>query len=216
MPSEDIIAAQEQFIQQGGLFQEALRKKRAAGELPKSYVFNEYPKDIRISEGVQEFKMSTETVDKRRIEWTENREVFRTVTVYSEEEEEQVQAGGMTHASLEDERQALILRCRNLGIKVDPTWTTIRLKRELGDKLDAPEPTDKMAALKRELEQLQEIARMQAEIERLRAQVAKPADDADTLREELAGLGIVADKRWGVARLREELDKATAPQDVAA
>ena len=59
-----------------------------------------------------------------------------------------------------------------LGIKVDTAWSAVRLKRELGDKLDAPEPADKMAALSAELANLRKMADMQAEIDALRAQLS--------------------------------------------
>ena len=40
-------------------------------------------------------------------------------------------------------------------------------------------------------------------------------DDIREMRAELTGLGVVVDKRWGAARLREELDRATAPRETA-
>ena len=56
---------------------------------------------------------------------------------------------------------------------------------------------------------------MKAKIATLEAQLSRPADDADELRQELIGLGVTVDKRWGIARLREELEKATAPGTAA-
>jgi hypothetical protein len=109
----------------------------------------------------------------------------------------------------------LILRCRSLGLKVDPQWSAIRLRRELGDKLDAPEPENKMAALEHELGQLRKMAEMQAEIDRLRSSMAKPVEDTDDMRSQLTALGVKVDLRWGSARLREELEAATAPEGVS-
>ncbi len=45
----------------------------------------------------------------------------------------------------------------------------------------------------------------------LQAQLAQPVDDTEYLRSQLVALGVAPDKRWGAARLREELDRATAP-----
>ncbi len=218
MPAEDVVAAQENFLAQGGLFVNALRDKRARGEIrrPNDGDFFEYPKLLRISEGVQTFERSTETVDRKQKTWTEEREIFREIIVNSEEEEERVLSGGKTTAAAEEERQTLVHRARAFGIKVDPSWTAIRLRRELGDKLDAPEPVDEMAAMKAKLAQLEEMAAMKAKIAALEAQLAKPADDLDELRSELSALGVVVDKRWGAARLREELERATEPREQAA
>lgn len=202
--------AQEQFLQAGGSAQRALIAKWKTGEMKHGYEYREYPKLVRISRGFQDIECSTETIKGSTVSWVEHREIFDEITVHSEDEEERVLAGGKPSAALEEERQSLINRCRANGIKVDVSWSTIRLRRELGEKLDAPEPKDDMATLRTKLEQLEEMAAMKAKIAALEAQVMRPADDADDLRQELAGLGITADKRWGLARLREELDKATA------
>ncbi len=210
MPSEHIEAAQEEFLRRGGLFVNTLIDKQKRGEIQKSWEYQEYPKMVRISQGIQQFEMSTETVDKRQKTWTEDREVFKEFIVNSEEEEERVLSGGKTTAAAEEERQALLHKAAAFGIKVDRSWSAIRLRRELGDKLDAAEPEDKMAVLEAELANLKRMAEMQAEIEALKAKLGAPDDSAD-LRSQLVGLGVVVDKRWGAARLREELERATAP-----
>src|SRR6478609_587115 len=106
MASEDIVSAQETFLAQGGLFVQALKDKRARGEIrrPNDGDFYEYPKMLRLSQGVQQFERSTETVDKRIKTWTEEREVFQEIIVNSEEEEERVLSGGKTTAAAEEER----------------------------------------------------------------------------------------------------------------
>lgn len=223
MPMEDIQSAQETFLQQGGLYVHALRNKRKKEKigqndyLPPRAEYQDYPKMISLSQGVQKVKGFTLDIDKKRIDWEEEKEVFTEIQVYSEEDEERVLSGGKTSAALEDDRQGLIHRCRAQGIKVDLTWSMVRLRRELGDKLDAPEQPNKMEALEAELAGLRKMAEMQAEIDRLKAQLAPaPVEDMDKLRQELADLGVTPDKRWGGARLREEREKATAPGAVAA
>lgn len=205
--------AQESFLRQGGTYARVLAAKQKSGEFPPAGVFREYPKMIRLQRGVEDVEWSTETIKGATLSgWFRDQPVYEDIIVNSEEEEERVLAGGKTSSQVEEERQGLILRCRSLGLKVDPSWTSIRLRRELGDKLDAPEPENKMAALESELAQLRKMAEMQEEIDRLRSQMARPAtDDAEDLRQQLTALGVAVDKRWGVARLREELESATAP-----
>lgn len=41
---------------------------------------------------------------------------------------------------------------------------------------------------------------------------ADPLNERDTLRKDLKMLGVEFDNRWGVARLKEEVEKATAPK----
>lgn len=217
--ARDSIAAQEAFLRVGGLYQEGLRKHRDNGALPDPSMFTEfpqeYPKMLRISQGEQTTEHSTEDVKGKTITWKVTKEAFREIIVSSEDEEERVLAGGVTSAQQTEERQALIQRCRNAGIKVDLSWSSLRLKRELGEALDAPEPVDDMAALTAKLARLQEMADMKARIAELEAQLSGKAPDApaevDDLRAQLTALGVVVDKRWGAARLREELDAATAP-----
>ncbi len=198
--------AQTKYLMNGGLYELPMQQMREKGILPSEYVYHEYPKMVRISQGMQTFDRSTEDHKGRTISWTETKEVFTDTIVNSVEEEERVLSGGMTSAQIEEERQSLILRCRALGIVADPSWSVVRLRRELGDKLDAPDPADKMGALEAELESLRKMAAMQAEIDALRAQMAKPADDVAEMRAALTERGVKVDGRWSAQRLREELD----------
>ena len=210
--------AQREFLASGGPLRRALMKKITDGELSKEYVYREYPKMLRISHGWEDVECSTEIGNgDRRKAWTEHREIIEEIVVSSEEEEERVISGGKTSKQLEEERQTLLLRAKALGLKVDPSWSSVRLRREMGDKLEAPEPPDKMAALTAELASLRQMADMQLEIERLRAQLSRPVnDEVEAMRAELSELGVTVDKRWGAARLREELERATNPQRSAA
>ena len=220
--SLEVELGQQEFLQRGGIYQRALAAKWKSGELERGYTFREYPKMVYISEGFQDVPWETETIKGGTLSGSVRKEVFRQVVVNDEEEEERVLAGGKPSKAIEEERQNLIARARVMGLKVDPSWSSVRLKREMGDKLDAPEPAapgDKMAALETELAMLRKMADMQAEIERLKAgmarAVAAPASEADDLRQQLATLGVDVDRRWGVSRLREELEAATAPAETA-
>lgn len=211
--------AQTTFMNAGGIFAQVLAKKRDNGELPEEYVYHEYPKMIRISEGFQDVECSTETIRGKVVEWTEHREIFKDIIVQNEDEEERVLSGGKTSGQIEEERQELIARGRAQGLKIDPSWSAVRLRRELGDALDAA-PVDEMAALEKRLGDLKKMAEMRAEIERLQAQIAAPkeaplaaAESDEEVRAQLRLLGIEPDGRWKSARLREELERATAPKD---
>ena len=214
--SIEVQESQDNFLRQGGCYQIGLAYLRKRGEIPRAgqTPYREYPKMLRFSKGFQEFPRQTTTCEKEIVKWTEKKEVFEEIIVHDEAEEERLLAGGKTSAQIEDERQALFRRCTASNIRADPSWTSVRLRRELGDVMDAP-PGDEMAALTAKLAQLKEMARMRAEIAELEAQIGgKPAatpDELDTLRSELTALGVVIDRRWGANRLREELDRATAP-----
>lgn len=211
--SIEVQESQDNFLRQGGCFQIGLAYLRKQGQIPRAgqTPFHEYPKMLRFSEGFQEFQRQTLTCDKETVKWTEKREVFRDIVVYDEREEERLLAGGKTSAQIEEERQTLIRRCTANNISVDPSWTSVRLRRELGDAMDAP-PADEMGALTAKLAQLKQMAAMRAEIAALEAQLAgSPADDPEEMRAALVGLGVKVDRRWSTATLREELDRATAP-----
>jgi hypothetical protein len=206
MTVESMIA-QENFLRQGGVLQRAVAKMRQEnGDLPE---FHEYPKMLRISQGFHDIERSTEDIKGRNLTWVETKEVFEEIIVQSEEEEERVLAGGKTSAAIEQERLDLLTRARAFGIKADPQWTAVRLRRELGEKLDAPEPVNDLARLEAELEGLRKIAAMQAEIEALKAQIAAKPEDVESLKADLVALGVTVDGRWSVKRLREELERAT-------
>lgn len=219
MPSVDITFAQDEFLHKGGLFLEAMKTKakikeqrRRAG-LPDDDGYQEYPKVVRLNQREVELDRSTEDVRGKTINWKEKKTVYDEITVSSAEEEDRVLSGGKPTKDMEEERLGLIRRCQTAGLRVDLSWSAVRLRKELGEKLDEPEPVDREGALEAELAQLRRIASMQAEIAALKAQVNQPAatDEADGLRAELTALGVAVDKRWGLPRLREELEAATAP-----
>lgn len=219
MPAEDIEMNQDNFMHQGGIYQLVMAQMKKDGRMARSYEYREYPKMIRVSKGVQTIDRVTQTVDKQDKKWKEEKEVFEEFIVHSEEEEERILAGGLTSTQIEEERQTLIRRCRANGVNVDPSWSMIRLKRELGDKMDAPEPVDDLATLQKQLAALEEKAALRKRIAELEAQLgapAAPADERDDLRAQLAELGVDVDKRWAIARLREELELATAPEKAVA
>lgn len=220
--SGNVSRSQNMFLQQGGVYQFALANMYESGIFPSEYVYHEYPRLVRLSRGVQEFERHTETCDKRTITWTEKKEVFEDIIVNSEEEEERVLSGGKTSSQMEDERQGLIQRCRTMGIPADPAWSAVRLRRELGDALDAPAPGDDMAKLEAELANLRKMAAMQAEIEALKAQLGgsrqevmpQGTDEVEELRSQLTALGVPFHHRHGAERLRDLLEAATAPEGV--
>ena len=208
----EIQESQAMFLARGGIAAIALATMRKDGILPKSYAFQEYPKMVRLSEGVQSVKRSATTVDKERITWTDEAEVFKDIVVHSEEEEERVLSGGKTSAQIEADRQALITKCRAHGVVVDTSWSAVRLRRELGEKMDAPEPVDELAKLQArvaELEALDQARARIAELER-KLSVTAEASPKDAIIGQLQALGVDFDRRWSVARLQDELIRAEA------
>lgn len=191
--SAAIKLAQTKFLMNGGTYELPLAMLREAGTLPSEYVFHEYPKMLRLSHGFEKVECKTDTCKGTEIRWTEEREIFQDIVVNSEEEEERVLSGGKTSRQIEEERQGLIQRCHAMGIPADPAWSAVRLRRELGDALDAPAPGDNMAKLEAELNNLRKMAAMQAEIDALRAQLAGPPNDPEEIEE----LGDTHGKRRG-------------------
>lgn len=211
--------AQTKFLMAGGWMEFGLNKHRESGFLPSEYTYHEYPRMISFSRGKEIVRKSTKTCEKETITWEEEVEQFDRIVVNSEEEEERVLSGGKTSMQLEDERLGLLNRCSAMSIPADPSWSAVRLRRLLGDALDAPAPANKEQQLEAELASLRKMAAMQAEIAALKAQLAGSMEvqvnDLDDMRQELGALGIVVDKRWGELRLRQELEKATAPERTA-
>lgn len=209
--------AQMQFLQAGGVLRMVIASKMEKGEMPKVYEYQDYPKHVVFDEGVEEIDCQTDMIQGRgevTKHWTEKRRKFRVVVVNSEEEEERVLSGGKPSAEIEMERQSLIARGRGLGLRIDSSWSTVRLRRELGEKLDNDQPANQMETLERKLADLKRMADMQAEIERLTAKLSgQPAalDEVSDIRGQLEASGVAVDKRWGLAKLREELERATAP-----
>jgi hypothetical protein len=182
-------AAQDSFMARGGCYELALLQMRKAGTLA-AYVFHEYPKSLRISHGTETVTLTVETCKGNGHDrtWTEEREVFEDIIVNSEDEEERVLSGGKTSRQVEEDRQGLLMRCHSMGIPADPGWSAVRLRRELGDALDAPAPGDNMAKLEAELVNLRKMAAMREEIAMLRAQL-------DTPDEPIEELGTAAERR---------------------
>ncbi len=172
----EVELSQNKFLMSGGSYELALLKMRKAGTMASEYIYNEYPKALRISHGKEMVTCRTDTCKGTEITWTEERENFEDIIVGSEEEEERVLSGGKTSAAIEEDRMGLIARCHSAGIPVDPSWSAVRLRRTLGDALDAPPPGDNMAALRQQLAQLEEIAAMKAKIAALQVQLAGNAD----------------------------------------
>ncbi len=169
-----IVESQEAFMQRGGIYQLALAKMRKSGAIPKFYTYHEYPKAITIVHGAPVLTQRvTTTCDKEKVHWEELVPNETVTIVHSEEEEERVLRGGQTSAQMEDARQGLLARARSMGVAADPAWSAVRLRRELGEALDAP-PGDDMGALKARLAQLEEMAAMKAKITALELQLAAP------------------------------------------
>lgn len=202
--------AQENFLRNGGVLGPALNAKKKSGEIPLGYEYHEYPKAIRIHKGEEKIERQTETIRGQIIPWTETVQIYEDFIVADEAEEERVLSGGKTSAQIEEERQALYRRCLAAGIKTDPSWSVVRLKRELGEKFDEA-PKDDMATLKARLAELEEMDAMRARIAELEGRLAAPVtDEASEIRAELKALGVTVDKRWGLDRLREELARSAA------
>jgi hypothetical protein len=180
MAMSPVALAQSKFLMNGGGYELAMAQMRERGTMPESYVYHEYPKAIRVSHGFEAAGQDreTETCKGTTVRWTDQpREIIETIIVNSEAEEERVLAGGKTTAQIEDERLGLINRCHAMSIPVDPGWSVVRLRRELGDALDAPAPGDDMARLEAELAALHKMAAMRSEIAALRAQLPEPGSE---------------------------------------
>jgi hypothetical protein len=216
---QTVAMATNRFLRDGGLYALPLQKLREQGVFPEEGAtpYQEYPKIIRLNPREVVVKRMVELCDKSTVPDEITKTVYDEYTVNSEAEEERVLAGGKTSAQIEEERQGLLVKCSHMGIAADPSWSTVRLKRLLGESLDSPAPADEMGALKAKLERLEEMAAMRARIAALEAQLAKPAeDDIEELRAELSSLGVEVDMRWSVKTLRTKLEQATAPQEQAA
>ena len=224
-------AAQSQFMRSGGTYGMALAKLYADGVLDDSGAFHEYPKDIHILKGKKTVQCSTEDRRGKLIEWEEVRDDIETITVHSEEEEDRVLNGGKTAAQIEDDRQSHILQAKARGIKYDPTWSLLRLQKELGIPVAAEQPGafDEVAQLEEQVAKARRALELRAELAALNAQLAEPDaatrewasipnsiaehDDIEAMRLQLQDLGVKVDGRWSAVRLRQELDRATAPAE---
>lgn len=211
----EVQRTQTDFLKRGGSAMRALDAMRQANPSPGWY---EYPKLLTFPKGRKTIQRTTETIDKRSISWSEEVDDVETVLVGSAEEEERVLAGGRTNPAIEEERLGLLAKARTMGLHVDAGWTAVRLKRELGQKLDA-EPNDEEAILRARIEKLERIKALRARVEALEAADATPGpdlplpsfapvemspEDRDVarLRGILDASGVTYDRRWGVMRLR--------------
>lgn len=206
-------AAQDQFMRSGGVFVATLARMRSEGLIDDGYVYREYPKDIRIVRGKITVQCSTETNKGKTLEWEEIRDDVETITVNSEEEEDRVLNGGKTAAQIEGDRQGLILQAQQRQVKYDPSWSLLRLQRELGIKVadDAPAAFDEVAELRAQVAKAEEALALRRRLAELNAELAAPEDDLTQMRDELGAAGVKVDMRWGAARLRQELERVTAP-----
>jgi len=237
--------SQAQFLERGGPMQGIMDAKIASGELNFNYVYREYPKHIRRSLGMKTVTRYTDMIRGREViphSWDETFEDFETLTVHSEEEEESIISGGMSAAAIEAQQLDLQQQARMRGIQVDPAWSSIRLRRELGLA-----PTQEaVSTMQQQIVALEERLALRARIAELEARLLaanQPVSDAprstmpaapvvplrrqgfgsaydqeenerEHLRKQLMSLGVKVDLRWAINRLHEELDAATAPTPV--
>jgi hypothetical protein len=217
--SLEVELAQAEFMARGGVMQMALTKKYKSGELvkPGKYEWQEYPKMLRLNPREEEIEQkyfigNSQTPNVSYV----TRLVYDEIVVNSEDEEERVLSGGKTAGAIEAERQELLAKARLLGLRVDSNWSVVRLRREMGDKMGSVETQAQVEALLKERDSLRMIADLQAEIEALKAGRAGSPNEVEELRAELTAVGVDVDRRWGAARLREELERVTAPVGKAA
>lgn len=184
----NVLPEQLKFLRNGGLYEIPMRLLRQQGLLPQEgktqsgQDYQEYPKQI--SPGV---------------------------LAHSEEEEERLLSGGLSNEALEEERQVLIRRARQHKIIVDDNWSTVRLKRELGMKLDeAPGADNRLAQLQAELAHLNKIKELEAQIAAMKAgeTVAEEISESE-MRAELIAVGVQVDGRWSSKKLREVYEQHT-------
>lgn len=205
--------SQRNFMANGGPLAGVLEAKYQSGELQREYTYQEYPKYIRIPRGTQTVTRTTTAIRGKNeidVQWEEEAPVYDEHWVNSEEEEEAVLSGGKSQLQLETERQQMISDLRSRGMQVDPTWTYVRLQREMGSM----PPREAVEALQRKVEVLENEAKLRARIAELEAQLnEKPAlasmaqvDETEALREELRQAGVAVDKRWSLATLRQQVE----------
>lgn len=202
---------QRNFLSRGGVFAGILEEKRNKGEMvrPEDYQYQEYPKYIRIPRGTKTVKRVTTAIRGKNevdVEWDEEVELFDEHIVNNEADEEAVLSGGKSAAQLEQERSEMIASLRSRGINVDPTWTTVRLQREMG----AMPPREAVEALAAKVEVLEREAALRARIAELESQLTAPVahshDETEDLREHLRRSGVDVDRRWSLATLRQKVE----------
>lgn len=211
--------AQHSYLLRGGAFVHALARLRAQGVIAKEgqYVFHEYPKMLHIHRGTEVIHRTAEDVKGKLREWDETVQLVDDILVHSEEEEDRVVNGGKTASQIEADRQTLLGQAKARGVRFDPAWSTLRLQRELGVEMasDKPVAFDELSALREQVDRLEEAARLRARIAELEAETAMlaPSDEVEDMRAQLRTLDVHVDLRWGALRLKQELDRATAPKE---
>lgn len=86
---------QRNFLQGGGIYRNALTQGYKNGTLvrPSEYVFQEYPKYLKLSKGFEDVQHETENVKGKTITWTVREELFDEVIVNDAAEEAKVMKG---------------------------------------------------------------------------------------------------------------------------
>lgn len=228
----EVEMAQRQFTNAGGIHAAALIKARKAGQIPLEgeTAFHEYPKMLRISLGKHDVPWQTESVKGVTLSGIKvGVELFDEIIVKDEDEHERYLSGGKTDAQLREEKQEYQLRLKATGARVDPTWSTPRLRRELGEAVDNASlrtPQDELADLDAKIKHMTELVAKQAQLEALRAQLSAPpraVPDAEiapvklvaagagveAMKAKLAAAGVAVKPTWDAGRIADELAAVT-------
>lgn len=219
--------AQDTFLLQGGLFAAPLARMRASGLLEPAGTYHEYPKMLYIKTGeFEDVQCFTEDVKGKQVTWTEKRETIHSTIVNSEEEEERVLNGGKTAPQIEEERLTLLAQAKGRGVRVDPSWSLLRLQREMGVPTAETAPGhgavfDEIENLKDQVRRAEEALALRQKLKELQEMLNAPAEEPapmhgetveiSALRRELNDAGVKVDGRWSLQRLREEVERVTSP-----
>jgi hypothetical protein len=115
--------ANENFLKSGGVYQAASEKARMTA--PQGY--QEFPKMVRKHKGTRIVR--GKDIDNNP---TENEiDIWEDVEVNSEEEELRVRGGGKSADQVASDRDALILRAEQSGVRVDRRWSDERIRAEM-------------------------------------------------------------------------------------
>lgn len=115
--------ANENFLKSGGVYQAAAERARIAAEPG----FHEYPMMIRKHKGKRIVR--GKDIDNQP---TENEiDVWEDTIVNSYEEEMRVRGGGKSEDQAVSDRDALILRAEQSGVRVDRRWSDERIRAEM-------------------------------------------------------------------------------------
>lgn len=115
--------ANENFLKAGGVYQAAAERARIAA----TPGFQEYPKMIRTHKGTRIVR--GKDIDNQP---TENEvQIYEDIIVESEEEELRVRGGGKSAEQVASDRDALIIRAEQSGVRVDRRWSDDRIRAEM-------------------------------------------------------------------------------------